>query len=208
MTRFLFSRFNPKSIVVTAIIFLLVLITGLFFIARNDNAFMLENNTEPKEVPMPTEINANFLNQIEKCLIPISTTYGYTLRISSGFRTVEEQNELYNQGRTVNGHIITEAQGGKSIHNFGFAVDMVDRWKGYDIDWGKIGKMAEYCKLEHGNEGDVSHFEIRDGLTTARFAAGRRPLLRTLPCSIMDERAKANKPLTLKDLQNCGAPKF
>jgi hypothetical protein len=157
---------------------------------------------------MPTEINANFLNQIEKCLIPIATTYGHTLRISSGFRTVEEQDELYNQGRTVNGHIITEAQGGKSIHNFGFAVDMVDHWKGYDIDWKKIGKMSEYCGLEHGDEGDVSHFEIQDGLTTARFAAGRRPLLRTLPCLIMDERAKANKPLTLKDLQNCGAPKF
>ncbi|MDP2934406.1 MAG: M15 family metallopeptidase [bacterium] len=208
MARFLFSKFNPKSIVVTAVVFLLVLITGLFFIARNDNAFMLENNAEPKKVPMPTEINANFLTQIKECFIPITAVYGYTLRISSGFRTVAEQDQLYNQGRTVNGHIVTEAQGGKSIHNFGFAVDIVDRWKEYDIDWEKIGRMAEYCGLEHGDEGDISHFEIRDGLTTARFAAGRRPLVRILPCAIMNERAQVNQSLTLKDLQNCGAPKF
>lgn len=208
MARFLFSKFSPKSIVVTAVVFLLVLITGLFFIARNDNAFMLENNAEPEEIPMPTEINANFLTQVEECLIPIASAYGYTLRISSGFRTVAEQDQLYNQGRTVNGHIVTEAQGGKSIHNFGFAVDVVDRWKGYDIDWEKIGKVAEYCGLEHGDEGDISHFEIRDGLTTARFAAGRRPLVRILPCAIMDERMNSNQKLTLKDLQNCDAPKF
>lgn len=157
---------------------------------------------------MPTEINANFLNQIEKCLVPITAAYGYTLRISSGFRTVEEQDELYNQGRTVNGHIVTEAQGGKSIHNFGFAIDLVDRWEGYDIDWEKIGRIAEYCDLEHGDDGDVSHFEIRDGLTTVRFAAGRKPLLRILPCAIMDERMNSNQKLTLKGLQNCGAPKF
>jgi hypothetical protein len=211
----MFFRFKFKPVMakyrrlIIAAIFLILISGGLFF-AIHDNASVWQKTDElmKEPVPLPTEINANFLNQVEKCLIPIATAYGYTLRISSGFRTTEEQDQLYDQGRTVNGHIVTEAQGGRSIHNFGFAVDLVDRWKGYDIDWERIGRMADYCNLEHGDEGDVSHFEIRDGLTTARFAAGRRPLLRILPCVIMDERAKANQPLTLRDLQNCGAPKF
>lgn len=154
------------------------------------------------------EINANFLTQVEECFIPITAVYGYTLRISSGFRTVAEQDELYNQGRTVNGHIVTEALGGKSIHNFGFAVDVVDRWKEYNVNWDRITKMAEYCGLEPSGEGDVSHFEHRHGLTTDQFLAGMRPEPLILPCAIMNERAKANQKLTLKDLQSCGAPKF
>ena len=212
----MFPYFNFRSIVekyrrliVVVAIFLICLIGGLFFISH-DNASTRQNINEAsvQPVPLPLEINADFLIQVEECFIPIAAIYGNTLRISSGFRTVEEQDELYNQGRTVNGHIVTEALGGRSIHNFGFAVDVVDRWKEYDVNWEKIGKIAEYCGLEHGDEGDISHFEIRDGLTTEQFVAGMRPSPRTLPCAIMDERIKANQPLTLKDLQNCGAPKF
>ncbi|HUT96245.1 MAG TPA: M15 family metallopeptidase [Candidatus Paceibacterota bacterium] len=160
---------------------------------------------------MPIEINANFLNQVNKCFIPIASLYGYTLRITSGFRSVEEQNQIYEQGRTIDGHIITEAPGGRSIHNFGFAVDVVDRWKEYDIDFDRLGKIAEYCGLEHDDDGDLSHFEHRDGLTTDQFLEGSRPsimVLPFLPCAIIDEQAKVSQLLTLKDLQNCGVPKF
>ncbi|MBU1102062.1 M15 family metallopeptidase, partial [Patescibacteria group bacterium] len=150
----------------------------------------------------------NFLSQVDECFIPTAAVYGYTLRISSGFRTVAEQDQLYKQGRTVDGHIVTEAPGGKSIHNFGFAVDVVDRWREYDIDWEKLAKIGTYCGLEPSEEGDISHFENRDGLTTADFVAGRRPAALALPCAVMAERAKANQSLTLKDLQNCGASKF
>jgi len=148
------------------------------------------------------------LIQVNECLLPVAAAYGYTLRITSDFRTLEEQDQIYQQGRTVNGHIVSEAPAGKSIHNFGFAVDVVDRWNGYDIDWERITKMANYCGLESGGEGDVAHFEHRDGLTTAQFQRGIKPLVLVLPCAIMHERVLAGKKLTLKDLQNCGAPKF
>ena len=123
-------------------IFLICVIGGLFFIARGDGILVKIK----KPVPLPTEINANFLNQVNECFIPIASLYGYTLRISSGFRSVEEQNQTYEQGRVVNGHIVTEAVGGRSIHNFGFAVDIVDRWEEYDIDFDKLGKIGEYCR--------------------------------------------------------------
>lgn len=187
----------------TVVIFLVLFIGSMVFIIRYDYASIMK-----MPVPLPTEIDSNFSTQINECFIPIASIYGYTLRISSGFRTVEEQEQIYQQGRTINGHIVTEAVGGRSIHNFGLAVDIVDRWREYDIDFNKLEKIAEYCKLEHGDEGDLAHFEYRNGLTTDQLIMGLRPKNLILPCTIMSERAKAGQLLTLKDLQNCGAPKF
>ena len=87
-------------------------------------------------------------------------------------------------------------------------MDIVDRWKGYDINWSQLIAIGAYCGLGNGGVGDYPHFEYRGGLTTDEFAAGMRPKPLTLPCAVMAERAKDNEPLTLKDLQACGAPNF
>lgn len=157
---------------------------------------------------MPTAMDPNFLKQVNECFLPTAAVYGYTLRVTAGFRSMTDQDQLYQDGRTIDGHIITEAPAGKSIHNYGFAVDVADRYRGYDIDWDKLIKIGTYCGLESGGSGDLPHFEQRAGFTTADFAAGFRPKPLTLSCAIMDQRAKANQPLTLKDLQNCNAPSF
>ena len=47
------------------------------------------------------------------------------IRIVQGLRTIEEQNELYAQGRTRPGSIVTNAKGGSSYHNYGLAFDFV-----------------------------------------------------------------------------------
>jgi peptidoglycan L-alanyl-D-glutamate endopeptidase CwlK len=50
--------------------------------------------------------------------------HGTFFRVAQGLRTYEEQNRLYQQGRNGNpGHIVTNAPGGYSNHNFGCAVD-------------------------------------------------------------------------------------
>jgi len=164
-------------------------------------------HTPPTPPPLPTAIDENFLKQVNECFIPTAAIYGYTLRITAGFRSLEEQALIYNSGRTVDGHIVTWAEPGRSLHNYGFAVDVVDRCSGYDIDFYKLAKIGKYCGLE---QVDPPHFEHRAGLTTDQFAAGMRPGPLELPCKIMDERAKTNKPLTMKDLKNnnCGVPKI
>lgn len=50
---------------------------------------------------------------------------GIMIKFSEGFRTVEEQNELYAQGRTKPGHIVTNAKGNvySSQHQWGIAAD-------------------------------------------------------------------------------------
>ena len=205
------------SPLLTVMLTFLVCLTGcLFFIVNEDKAMtilVIPNTPSPIEIllppfPLPTEIDSNFINQVNKCFFPAAKVYGYELRISSGFRTVAEQDVIYNQGRTENGHIVTEAPGGKSIHNFGLAVDVVDRWHGYRINWKKLTQIAVYCGLDASEEGDFPHFENRGDLTIAEFEKGIRPEPLTLPCGIMEQKATSNKPLTLKDLKACNAPKF
>jgi len=58
-----------------------------------------------------------FLNCIEGA--------GYNIQITSGYRTNQQQDELYAQGRTKSGKVITNAKGGQSMHNFGIAIDIV-----------------------------------------------------------------------------------
>ncbi len=161
-----------------------------------------------RAVPVPAGLDPNFINQVNNCFIPTAAVYGYTLRITAGFRSVAEQQQIYDQGRLEDGHIVTEAEPGHSLHNYGFAVDVVDKWRGYDINWQKLIAIGAYCGLSNGGAGDYPHFEYRDGLVTDQFAAGMRPAPLTLPCPIMAERAKDNQPLTLSDLKSCGAPDF
>lgn len=102
------------------------------------------------------------------------------VRITQGLRTFEEQDEMYAQGRTKPGKKITNAKGGQSIHNYGFAVDIcmiidnkVASWdtaKDWDND--QIADWYECVKIfaRHGWEWggnwktfkDMPHFEKRD----------------------------------------------
>jgi peptidoglycan L-alanyl-D-glutamate endopeptidase CwlK len=57
------------------------------------------------------------------------------VRISQGLRTFAEQDALYAQGRTVSGKKVTKAKGGQSIHNYGFAIDIVLIIDGNTASW-------------------------------------------------------------------------
>ena len=50
---------------------------------------------------------------------------GVRLRFTQTLRTIKEQDDLYAQGRTKKGKIVTNAKGGQSIHNYGLAFDIV-----------------------------------------------------------------------------------
>lgn len=50
---------------------------------------------------------------------------GVRLRFTHTLRTYAEQDALYAQGRTMPGKKVTNARGGQSIHNYGFAFDIV-----------------------------------------------------------------------------------
>jgi len=204
-----FIRLDKRSLIIFASLIILCAIIWLVIVMVRpsaDNQSVPEITVaDPSPAASATAVNPNFKRQVDKCFIPIANLYGYELRITSDFRSQAEQDKLYEQGRSENGHIVSWAVPGKSMHNYGFAVDVVDRWHGYNADWKKLNKIAKFCSLE---QVDDPHFEHRGGLSTEQFEAGLRPPELELPCSVMSERASTDKPLTLEDLELCGAPSF
>lgn len=75
--------------------------------------------------PLVRQEMTNIITECNKALTGRSK-----VRISQGLRTFEEQNALYNQTPKV-----TNAKGGQSIHNYGFAVDIVLIIEGKTASW-------------------------------------------------------------------------
>lgn len=104
---------------------------------------------------------------------------GLKIRIGETLRTKEEQDELYAQGRTKPGQIVTNAKGSSysSYHQWGTAFDFFrNDGKGayYDSDefFAKVGKIGVSLGLEWGGNWksivDKPHFQLPDwGSTTA-----------------------------------------
>lgn len=106
-------------------------------------------------------------------------------------RTFQDQDDLYAQGRTGPGQIVTNAKGGDSFHNYGLGADYVldgqlhkpgIQWS-WDIkadlnadgrnDWMQMGEIAETCGLEWGGRWkrfpDLPHVQNTYGFTLAEI---------------------------------------
>ncbi|MGH7833206.1 MAG: M15 family metallopeptidase [Candidatus Binatia bacterium] len=112
-------------------------------------------------------------------------TAGIVVKIISGTRTYQEQSELFAQGRTKPGNIVTKARAGQSNHNFGMAWD-VGLFSGneylsesplYDV----VGGIGKQLGLEWGGDWasfpDRPHFQLKTeialGEVRNRFEQGQ-----------------------------------
>jgi hypothetical protein len=94
---------------------------------------------------------------------------GITVGITSGHRTREQQAQLYAEGRTAPGNIITYARPGTSRHETGRAVDIFalkDGKPDYTSPaWKRLGALGKSLGLEWGWEWkqfkDRPHFQLR-----------------------------------------------
>lgn len=113
------------------------------------------------------------VQKLADLFIALAATEGFNLRVTSGWRSFEEQEKLYAQGRTTPGKIVTNARAGESWHNWGCAFDVADRIRGYDIDWERVGKIGERCGFEWGGRWagfiDRPHFQLTLGYTLEDF---------------------------------------
>ena len=108
---------------------------------------------------------------------------GYKIRVTEGFRSIEQQNKDYAQGRTegVKGKTITKAVGGNSFHNYRLAIDVVEIKDGKALfinpNWAKIGAIGRNYGFVWGGdwtlekEGiiDKPHFQKSYGKTLAQI---------------------------------------
>jgi peptidoglycan LD-endopeptidase CwlK len=115
-------------------------------------------------------------------------------RFSHTLRTFKEQEDLYAQGRTKPGRIVTNAKAGRSWHNYGLAIDIVLLVGGgvsWDIstdfdndgksDWIEVVQVFKEYGWEWGGEWrfkDNPHFQKTLGLNISemhkRYLAGKR----------------------------------
>lgn len=67
--------------------------------------------------------------------IDLALTGRAKIRITQGLRTKQEQDDLYAQGRTKPGRIVTRAKFGQSFHSYGLAIDFVLLIDGKEVSW-------------------------------------------------------------------------
>jgi peptidoglycan L-alanyl-D-glutamate endopeptidase CwlK len=101
---------------------------------------------------------------------------GINVKITTGLRTYQEQDDLYAQGRTAPGPKVTNAPAGYSWHNFGVGWDFVVFDADGNLLWEsplmeKCGRIAESLGLEWGGHWtgfqDTPHIQIKTGCTLA-----------------------------------------
>lgn len=88
--------------------------------------------------------------------------YGIKIRITDAYRSFSEQDELYKQGRSKAGKIVTNAKGGYSYHNFGLAIDVVEiKDKKVNYDMSVTRKIAPIAKKHGLGWGEIgNHLKI------------------------------------------------
>jgi peptidoglycan L-alanyl-D-glutamate endopeptidase CwlK len=113
-----------------------------------------------------------------RALIEKAARQGIIIKVTSGTRSFAEQDELFAQGRTKPGKIVTKARGGFSNHNFGIAFDVTIFKGNTDPEKAKtpvyespvykaIGALGTELGLEWGGNWktiiDEPHFQLRPG---------------------------------------------
>lgn len=113
-----------------------VIIDGITFFKQIVKQFKLSN----KSIEKMQGVHPRLVEVIKKAIV----NSPYDFLITHGVRTAEEQNKLYQQGRTIPGIIITRCDGyiNKSNHQkkkdgYGYAVDFAiyDQTKQGNVDW-------------------------------------------------------------------------
>lgn len=118
-----------------------------------------------------------------KAFIAAAKAEGIDVLITSTYRDNQSQDELYAQGRTRPGKVVTNARGGQSFHNYRVAFDFVPVIGGKAV-WNdlaffrRLGKIGKSLGLEWGGDWkfrDYPHLQYTGGLTMRQLRAGQVP---------------------------------
>ncbi|MFS0839089.1 M15 family metallopeptidase [Paenibacillus sp. 1P03SA] len=125
-------------------------------------------------------------------LLAKTAAIGIKIVITDDFRSMEEQDKLYSQGRTSEGKIVTHAKGGESYHNYGLAIDFALKTKSGKIiwdmnadtngdgrkDWTQVVAIAKELGFEWGGDWtsfpDYPHLQLSYGLSIAELQRGTK----------------------------------
>lgn len=103
---------------------------------------------------------------LSKALIECNDS-GYPVELFEGFRSPERQEELYAQGRTAPGSVVTKSRAWQSFHQYGLAADIVFKRNGkwsWDGDWAGVHKIIKNYNLETLSW-EKPHVQLTHGIT-------------------------------------------
>lgn len=142
------------------------------------------------KIPSSTSLNALnlYVASLARRFLALCQTSGLDVTITSTFRSWDDQDALYTQGRTRPGYIVTDAMGGDSYHNWALAFDAAPVVNG-KIAWEdtekfeQMGGLGQQVGLEWGGNWttfyvpllDMPHFQYTYGLNTEELLNGARP---------------------------------
>ncbi|MFC3039365.1 M15 family metallopeptidase [Virgibacillus xinjiangensis] len=165
---------------------------AIVFTAFNQQQSTDHNREAGKEPSLPDSLHP-VVEEKKDILLERSREKGIRVVITDTVRSIEEQNQLYEQGRSDNGNIVTNARGGESYHNYGLAIDyaLADEsgnllWDiHYDgnengkSDWREVAAIAKELGFTWGGDWqrfpDYPHLQMEFGLSIRELQNGERP---------------------------------
>ncbi|WP_420541694.1 M15 family metallopeptidase [Guptibacillus spartinae] len=171
------------------ITYLFIIGIGFLIIHFKDD---LEGMFIQKDVPLPTELHPT-VNEAKDTLIKKAADKDIEIVITDGHRTKEEQNALYEKGRSTEGKVVTNVTGGGSYHNYGLAIDFAlklddgnvvwdmerDDNENGKADWMEVVAIAKNLGFDWGGDWssfkDYPHLQMDFGLTMRQLKNGQRP---------------------------------
>jgi peptidoglycan LD-endopeptidase CwlK len=174
------------------LIFTLFIAFIIFFLIKNPLGLNFLNRLTMESNDLPTELHP-VVKERSNQLIQQSAEKGIVILITDDFRSMEDQDALYEKGRSSEGSIVTHARGGESFHNFGLAIDFAIKTPDENIiwdmqydgnqngksDWNEVVELAKALGFEWGGDWvqfkDYPHLQMNFGLTLADLQNGKRP---------------------------------
>ncbi len=178
------------------IFILFIICIGIFLFFNDDHDILDQNKMNyidlGEDAPEETQLNPIVATNTN-LLIQRAKAKNIQIIITEDIRTISKQNELYNSGRSTAGHIITNAKGGESYHNYGLAIDYALKdptgniiWDlEYDgnnngqADWVEVAEIGKQLGFEWGGDWkqfpDYPHLQMSFGLSIQKLKKGLRP---------------------------------
>lgn len=156
----------------------------------DDHEELTDEDISPEKVDARSETEiAELLPEVQplaRQLVHQAAAAGVVIKIISAYRSYDEQNALYAQGRSKPGPIVTNANGGYSNHNFAIAFDIGvfenGKYMGNSPSYAKVGPIGRALGLAWGGDWksikDTPHYELRPtwaaGMNETKMLAGLR----------------------------------
>lgn len=135
--------------------------------------------------PSSSDLNSlhPFVALLARRFLNLTRVHNLDVRIYTAFRSWDEEDRLFAQGRWLPGYIVTNARGGDSYHNWGLAFDAAPYENNMpSTDAAKfilMGHLGQQVGLQWGGTFkslvDYPHFQYTFGLNTWDLLNGVRP---------------------------------